>query len=167
MCALLHGALRFTQPPSVIKPAISLGKLWRPAGRISRDQPGCVLELFERYRATPGSVDGRPRRTSERWSPLGGIRADAVGRRPRRSGGPSDRRRGRAPESISRYGHLPPESIRWGTPPGDPLLLEQRTTSPMKISAPAGRSSAARSHRGGRRVEAIPRFGALLLDDRL
>jgi 2-oxoglutarate dehydrogenase E1 component len=98
---------------------------WEDFSGINR---GYVLELYERYRRDPSSVDEATRRYFERWSPP----ADE----PLPAARPQEERRSERTativgavalaQSIRRYGHLaaridPLES----RPPGDPLLLDR------------------------------------------
>jgi 2-oxoglutarate dehydrogenase E1 component len=97
---------------------------WQDFSGINR---GYVLELFERYRRDPGSVDEATRRYFERWSPT---------EEPAQAARVADERRTERTdaivgavalgESIRRYGHLAAKIDPLGaTPPGDPLLLER------------------------------------------
>ncbi|HEX2443772.1 MAG TPA: 2-oxoglutarate dehydrogenase E1 component [Vicinamibacterales bacterium] len=98
---------------------------WEDFSGINR---GYVLELYERYRHDPSSVDDDTRRYFERWSPPADEPVSAA--RPQ-----EERRSERTAaivgavalaQSIRRYGHLAARIDPLGSrPPGDPLLLER------------------------------------------
>src|SRR5688572_6958813 len=83
---------------------------------------GYVLELYERYRQDPESVDPETRRVFESWTPSMDAPADGAG-----SGAPVDTRvivgAANLVESIRRYGHLAAHLDPLGSAPiGDPSL---------------------------------------------
>jgi 2-oxoglutarate dehydrogenase E1 component len=84
---------------------------------------GYVLELYERYRRNPESVDPATREAFAAWTPEE-TRPDAAGDRP--SGGASLRvivGAASLADSVRRYGHLAAHIDPLGsTPPGDPSL---------------------------------------------
>jgi 2-oxoglutarate dehydrogenase E1 component len=104
---------------------------WEDFSGINR---GYVLELYEKYRRDPSSVDDATRRYFERWSPPAdeSLRPQPGGTGPRID---EERRSERTStivgavaiaQSIRRYGHLAARIDPLGSrPPGDPLLLER------------------------------------------
>jgi 2-oxoglutarate dehydrogenase E1 component len=83
---------------------------------------GYVLELYEKYRRNPESVDPDTRRAFESWAP-----ADAASTGPAAEASPDDLLTivgaANLAESIRRYGHLAARIDPLGsTPPGDPSL---------------------------------------------
>src|SRR5262249_27296796 len=90
---------------------------WEDFGGLNR---GYVLELYERFRKDPASVDPETRAIFERWAP------PAEDRQPAADNAISVRRAVGAvnlAQSIRRYGHLAAHLDPLGsTPPGDPSL---------------------------------------------
>src|SRR5262245_36476814 len=85
---------------------------------------GFVLELYERFRRDPGSVDPQTRAAFERWAPDAGTPPSPESRAPA-PGVRLDAVVGAAnlAESIRRYGHLGAHIDPLGAPPlGDPAL---------------------------------------------
>jgi 2-oxoglutarate dehydrogenase E1 component len=85
---------------------------------------GYVLELYERYRQNPESVDAETRKTFESWSPSEPASADAAGTA---TAAPANIHvivgAANLVESIRRYGHLAAQIDPLGSqPPGDPSL---------------------------------------------
>jgi 2-oxoglutarate dehydrogenase E1 component len=81
---------------------------------------GYILELYEKYRRDPSSVDPETRKFFETWAPPTEDAAAVVGAPPLQKvvGAVS------LAESIRRYGHLAARlDPLGGKPPGDPLLL--------------------------------------------
>jgi 2-oxoglutarate dehydrogenase E1 component len=91
---------------------------WDEFGGLNR---GYVLELFERFRRDPASVDAETREIFERWTPPadvepGPVAETAIG--VKRAVGAVN-----LAQSIRRYGHLAAHVDPLGsTPPGDPSL---------------------------------------------
>ncbi|HEY2431588.1 MAG TPA: 2-oxoglutarate dehydrogenase E1 component [Vicinamibacterales bacterium] len=85
---------------------------------------GYVLELYERFRTDPSSVDPATRAIFEEWSPPAAVAADPI-----TSDGVTARVAVDAvhlAQSIRRYGHLAAQLDPLGTrPPGDPSLLAE------------------------------------------
>jgi 2-oxoglutarate dehydrogenase E1 component len=85
---------------------------------------GYVLELYERYRRDPSSVDAETRALFERWTPPAGDETPPVGAS---SDIPLEKVVGAVnlAESIRRYGHLAAQldPLRARPPIGDPSLL--------------------------------------------
>jgi 2-oxoglutarate dehydrogenase E1 component len=94
---------------------------WDEFGDLNR---GYVLELYERFRSDPGSVDPESRAIFERWTPpasedAGPVAESAIG--VKRAVGAVN-----LAQSIRRYGHLAAQLDPLGSrPPGDPLLLAE------------------------------------------
>jgi 2-oxoglutarate dehydrogenase E1 component len=98
---------------------------WQDFAGINR---GYVLELYERYRRDPASVDEATRRYFERWSPPSEEATPAARIEEERRVERTDAIVGAVnlAESIRRYGHLAARIDPLGSrPPGDPLLLER------------------------------------------
>src|SRR5215831_16479979 len=94
---------------------------WDEFGGLNR---GYVLELYERFRQDPASVDPESRALFERWTPPsaeepGPIAENAIG--VKRAVGAVN-----LAQSIRRYGHLAAQLDPLGSkPPGDPSLLAE------------------------------------------
>ena len=92
---------------------------WDEFGGLNR---GYVIELYERFRRDPASVDPESRAIFERWTPSaadepGPVAESAIG--VKRAVGAVN-----LAQSIRRYGHLAAQLDPLGSkPPGDPLLL--------------------------------------------
>ncbi|HVD93120.1 MAG TPA: 2-oxoglutarate dehydrogenase E1 component [Vicinamibacterales bacterium] len=95
---------------------------WEDISGINR---GYVLELYERFRKDPSSVDPETRAMFERWTPPPDIQAEtpAESEIPVRAAVSAVN----LAQSIRRYGHLAAQLDPLGTkPPGDPTLLAER-----------------------------------------
>jgi 2-oxoglutarate dehydrogenase E1 component len=94
---------------------------WEAFGGLNR---GYVLELYERFRSDPASVDPETRAIFERWAPPPDEDLAPIAE----SGAPVRRAVGAVnlAQSIRRYGHLAAQLDPLGSkPPGDPSLLPQ------------------------------------------
>src|ERR1051325_6574277 len=94
---------------------------WDDFGGLNR---GYVLELYERFRRDPASVDPDSRAIFERWTPPAGDEPQPDAGRAisvTRAVGPVT-----LAQSIRRYGHLAAQLDPLGSkPPGDPSLLPE------------------------------------------
>ena len=84
---------------------------------------GYVLELYERYRQNPDSVDAETRKAFESWTPP----AQPAGAQPQATAGPVDIQKivgaANLADCIRRYGHLAAQLDPLGSAPiGDPSL---------------------------------------------
>ena len=97
---------------------------WLDVSGINR---GYVLELYDRFRQNPASVDAETRAFFESWTPPAD---DAPATSPAGDGGVPLRAAVSAvnlAQSIRRYGHLAAQLDPLGTPPiGDPTLRPER-----------------------------------------
>ena len=95
---------------------------WQEFSGLNR---GYVLELYEKYRQDPASVDANTRALFEQWTPPA---EELTAAQPAASGIPLQRIVGAVnlAQSIRRYGHLAAQLDPLGTnPPGDPSLLPE------------------------------------------
>src|SRR5436190_23743509 len=94
---------------------------WEGFSGINR---GYVLELYERFRKDPSSVDPETRAIFEQWTPPADsdTAPDASGDVPARTAVAAVN----LAQSIRRYGHLAAQLDPLGSkPPGDPTLLAE------------------------------------------
>ena len=121
--------------------------------RFSGVNAGYVLELYERYRQDPQSVDPATREVFESWAP-----ADAVGDGAGRGAPPAELHvivgAANLAESIRRYGHLAAQLDPLGSAPiGDSTLLaEGARHHRRRPEAPAGLARRRPAGRDARRT---------------
>ncbi|HVL70227.1 MAG TPA: 2-oxoglutarate dehydrogenase E1 component [Vicinamibacterales bacterium] len=130
---------------------------WQEFSGLNR---GYVLELYERYRRDPASVDAETRALFEQWTPP----ADETGETAvAPSGIPLQRIVGAVnlAQSIRRYGHLAARIDPLGTPPpGDPSLLPEThgVTNDDLRALPASLISSALCENAGNMLEVVEAF---------
>src|SRR3954462_344197 len=121
---------------------------WQEFAGLNR---GYVLELYEKYRNDPASVDAETRAVFEQWTPPAESAAVPDGLAYHKIVGA-----GRLAQSIRRYGHLAAKLDPLGLRPpiGDPSLLpdtyevteeDLRRLPPTLVSAPRGERAASRA----------------------
>jgi 2-oxoglutarate dehydrogenase E1 component len=107
-----------------------------------------VLELYERYRQNPGSVDPATRKAFESWTPP----SETADAQPQAINGITVQKivgAANLAECIRRYGHLAAQLDPLGSPPiGDPSLSPGRARHHRRRPSPASRIAGRGTGRG-------------------